>query len=692
MALASRILVIGDTILNQTLRAEPALLQGRAVPAGFLNEELMTLGGAPEWTIQGAAYVARYLSAADPQRSVALLTETRNHLFPGLLRREIDFVGDQSSSIFAVEDRSAAVITRVLRDVAASRAMGPQAKYRPQLRIDSPRGPLPAVCGRGPSIESAIDSAFQPLQTGDRCLLRLSCPDLLGGTGAAQDVRAKAAIDRVLALALARGVHMVVDLRPLPATLEIRDPNTVICTTSGRLRDAFGERENPRDTVAEALWRFTPARMVVCFAASEGVWIALRGQQQSQGQCFCIPMTWPIGQGDGCGMVIGGDVFVAALIDALDRGKAPIEAASEAAAALVVAQSAPLGATIDRRQVLDLLPAIPEASCEPVEDPAGEPVHNLAASLAGGGNSVLWCGLVAPAGGRMRSYFSELRAVFEQWRPRPGRDLVAIFGESRSGKEYPLKVALKGLGLGMLGPVNMHQFLAETGGVIRELQRRSAEAKHPLVLVLDEVVPDDASRSLLNLTGEKIYRSYDGAGEELSFVDNPVVLLSSIAPERLLRDMQGRLVASLSVPPLRERQDEIPFLLPMVFAEVLRGLPGTVREIKTIRVSVRLMAALLAHDYRPVEGAENGYGLDQQNFRALTDLLAYLIVGAVDRPSTSGALCLRAADLPAVLAHLGSPSLDDSDAGAFLYSPPFDRPGSPQPAQFSDSSIATKRA
>ena len=681
MAVAARILVIGDTILNQTLRAEPALLQGRVVPAGFLNEELMHLGGAPETTIQGAAFIARYLSEADPERVVTLLTETRNHLFPGLLRRELSSIGDQAASIFAVEDRSASVSIRVLRDVAASRVMGPQPKYRPQLRIDSPRGPLPAEHGLGPTIESAIEAAFQPLESTDRCLLRLSCPDLIGGYGEGRVARAKASIDRVLTLAQARGVRMMVDLRPLPATLEIRDPSTVICTTIGRLEDAFGRRKNPQDTVAEALWRLSPARILVCFAASQGVWVALRGPLRSQGQCFRIPITWPIGQGDGCGMVTGGDGFVAALLDALDRGSEPIQAASEAAAALLVAQTEPLGASIGRQRVLAGRSAIPAATSESIEDPAGEPVHKLAASLAQGGHSALWNGLVAPEGGRMRSYFSELRSVFEQWRPRPGRDLVAIFGESRSGKEYPLKVALKGLGLGMFGPVNMHQFLAETGGVIRELQRRSVEAKRPLVLVLDEVVPDDASRSLLNLTGEKIYRRYDGSGQVLSFVDNPVVLLSSIAPERLLRDMQGRLVASLCVPPLRERQDEIPFLLPMVFTQVLGGLSEVVRQVDTIAVSVRLMAALLAHDYRPVEGAENGFGLDQQNFRALTDLVAYLMERALERSLADGVLYLRAADLPAVLMPLGSRSLDDSEPGAFFYSAPFDRPGSPRPPQ-----------
>ncbi len=201
--------------------------------------------------------------------------------------------------------------------------------------------------------------------------------------------------------------------------------------------------------------------------------------------------------------------------------------------------------------------------------------------------------------------------------------------------------------------------------------------------MIDEVVPDDASRSLLNLTAEKVYRRYGGDEEPLSFVDNPVGLLSSIDPDRLLRDMQGRLLASLQVPPLRERQDEIPFLMPMVLGEVLgEALAADLSKLKTVDLSVRLMAALLAHDYRPVAGAPSGFGLDQQNFRALADLIAYLAERGLARGLEGGLLELRAADLPEALRPLAPASLDDGRAGAgFRYSPPFDRPGIPTPPE-----------
>jgi len=685
-------LVIGDTLLNQTMRAEPALLGRRRVPAAFLNEELLHLRAAPDWTIQGAGYVARYLAESDPRRTVSLLTETRNPIFPGVLRQLLSGIGDQASSIYAVEDRSAPVVTRVLRDVAASRSMGPLPDYRPQLRIDTPPLPLPPEHGRGLALEDALEVAFAPLGPGDRCLLRTTSGELLGGyapgAGSPTDdaaegpsARTQRALGKLLTLAQARGVRMVVDLRPLPAKLDLRDPETIVSTTIGRLGDTFGHDADQRKTVEKALWRLSPARALICFAADEGVWVAVRGDRRSQGELFQIPVRWPSEQGDGCGMVVGGDAFVAALVDALDRGATPVKAACEAAAALHRAQGQPLGEALRRSDVETSRAAIPEPVRFEIEDPAGEPVLRLAQGLRDGSVEPLWSGLVAPAGGRMRGYFSELRAIFEQWRPRPGRDLVAIFGESRSGKEFPLKVALKGLGQSVLGPVNMHQFLAETGDVIAELQQRSVEAGRPLVLVIDEVVPDDASRSLLNLTAEKVYRRYGSDKPPLSFVDNPVVLLSSIDPSRLLRDMQGRLLASVQVPPLRERQDEIPFLMPMVLGEALKEALGErAAEIVEVDVSVRLMAAFLAHDYRPVAGAPSGFGLDQQNFRALADLVACVVLRGLERGTPEGLLFLRAADLPAPLDQLGPPSLDDGAAGAgFRYSLPLDRPGSPTP-------------
>ncbi|MCB9700322.1 MAG: hypothetical protein H6711_00355 [Myxococcales bacterium] len=677
METPARVLVIGETILNQTLRVEPALLGRGAIPVAFLNEELTHLRAPPDWSLQGAGYIARFLADARPGRSVTLLTETRNHVFPGMIRQMLSGIGDPARSIFAIEDRSAPVVTRILRNVAASRTKGPQPDYRPQLRIDTPSAPLPPGEGRGPAIGAALDGVFAHLEAGDRCLLRSSTREFLGGYAAPDPGPAIAAI---LERALARGVRVVLDLRPIPRDLEIRDPETIVCTTIGRLEDAYGrvgdDLEARGELVARAFWRLTPARALICFGADAGVWVAVRGPRMSAGELLRIPVTWPIEQGDGCGMVVGGDAFVAALVDALERGEGPVEAARAAAAALAVAMQGRLGEPISAAQVAAELASIPAARGVAIEDPAGEPVLRLAARIADGSAEPLWEGLVAPAGGAMRAYFSELRRIFEEWTPRPGRDLVAIFGESRSGKEFPLKVALKGLGLGILGPVNMHQFLAETGGVITELQRRSEAHGRPLALVIDEVVPDDASRSLLNLTAEKLYRRWGTLDAPLSFRDNPVVLLSSIDPDRLLRDMQGRLCAAVRVPPLRRRQDEIPFLLPMVVRE---ALGDAVASITRIEVSARMMAALLAHDYRPIDGAATGFGLDQQNFRALADLVGFVGRGALAAGGDPALLALRAAYLPRALRHLAQPTL--ADEGGFVYAPPFDRPGIPTPPQ-----------
>ncbi|MCA9663345.1 MAG: hypothetical protein KC486_33755, partial [Myxococcales bacterium] len=280
---AARILVIGDTLLNQTLRAEPALIGRGAVPAAFLNEELLHLRATPDWTIQGAGYIARYLAAAAPGRLVSLLTETRNAFFPGALRQLLTGIGDQGASVYTVEDRSAPVITRVLRNVAASRSTGPQPDYRPQLRIDTPSGPLPAERSRGPALDAAIAAAFGPLAAGDLGLLRLSSAELLAGYGDGPEQAAalRRAAERILAEAQGRGVRMVVDLRPLPADLDVRDPETVIATTAGRLRDAFGRELTAEAAVERAFWALSPARALVCFAADQGIFVALRGDLPS---------------------------------------------------------------------------------------------------------------------------------------------------------------------------------------------------------------------------------------------------------------------------------------------------------------------------------------------------------------------------------------------------------------------------
>ncbi len=674
-----RILVVGDTILNRTYRARPSL--AREVPVTFLNEELLHLSDAPTLSIQGAAHIARYLQDADPGRSVDLVTETRSAAFPGLLRAAVDGIGDPAGTVLEVDDRSAAVVTRILRDVAASRSKGPEPDYRPQLRLDAPAVPLPALLGRGRPLPAILAGAAARLGAGDLCLVRAMTREFLAGhvdasaAAQARDLthgRILAVVQGLLDDLRGRGARVVLDLRPLPLDLRIADHEAVVCTTIGRIEDAIAGGSR-RERVEAAFWRLAPARALVVFAADEGVWVALRGDLGSRGEVVRIPVTWPNEQVDGCGMVGGGDLFVAALVDALASGAGVVEAARSAAAALRVSLGAPIGARVLPADVLRARGSIHAAAAAVIHDPAGEPVLRLAEALRRGAPDVFVDKMVAPAGGRSRALREELRAIFQGWRPRPGRDLVAIFGESRSGKEFPLKAVLASFGIGVLGPVNMHQFLAETGGVIAELHREVARSGGRVALVIDEVVPDDASRSLLNLMAEKSYHRYGTVDAPLSFVESPVILLSSIDPGRLLRDMQGRLLAAVEVAPLRQRTDEIPYLIGFFLRSALGAALAAIGEV---RVSERLMAALLAHEYRPIPGAPAGAGLDQQNFRALEDLLGFLGERALAR-AQGGVLELVAADLPELLRPLAAASLRD-DAW-FVYRGPFERPAVPTP-------------
>lgn len=675
-----RILVIGDTLFNRTYRARPAALGRGEAPVAFLNEELLTLDAAPQGSIQGAAYIARFLRDADPERPLALLTETRSAVFPGLLRAAVEdalaplLARDPEALTLEIDDRAASVVTRVLRDVAASRSRGPEPEFRPQLRIDTPAHPLPLSAGRSLPLPALLDRAAARLAPGDLCLLRALTREFFGGydgTTAERDARALAAIQALCDQLRGRGVGLVLDLRPLPLDLRLAAPDVVISTTIGRVEDALGRRLRGHAAVEAAFWRLAPARAMVVFAADEGVWLATRGDLSSRGELHRLPITWPKDQHDGCGMVTGGDAFVAALTHALARGCSPLEATKAAAAALCLALQAPLGHPITPPTEL---PPLPGLHSQPIADPDGEPIHNLAAALRAGLPESPFLGrLVAPLGGKTRALHARLTELFTAWQPRPSRDLIAIFGESRSGKEFPLKEVLRAHQIELLGPVNMHQFLAETGGVLAELHELARRSGRRVALMIDEVVPDDASRSLLNLMADKTYHRYGVVGEPLSFVDSPVILLSSIDPQRLLRDMQGRLLAAVEVAPLRERTDELPYVLPWGLG---RALGGAITQVRELRISERALAALLAHDYRPIPGAPEGVGLDQQNFRALEDLLAHLGERALAR-AADGVLSIESGDLPALLQPLAPRSLRDD--AAFIYHPPFDRPAIPQP-------------
>jgi hypothetical protein len=248
-----------------------------------------------------------------------------------------------------------------------------------------------------------------------------------------------------------------------------------------------------------------------------------------------------------------------------------------------------------------------------------------------------------------------------EWTPHKGRDLLAIFGESRSGKEFPFLRLLEHNGFERVGPVNMHQFLAELRDVLATLTAPgpSPSPSPKRVLIIDEVAPDDAGRSLLNLMADKKYQPFNKAGE-IDFRAHPVVLMSSIEEERLLRDLRGRLRTSITIPPLRDRWQEIPFLIPMSLEQ---GLMQWTNKPKQLRVPFDVMAALLNHDYRPVAG-ENGAGLDQQNFRAFEDLLAELYKKSLDH-RTADVVELRADALPLQLRRFAG--FAGTDRQSFVY-------------------------
>lgn len=230
--------------------------------------------------------------------------------------------------------------------------------------------------------------------------------------------------------------------------------------------------------------------------------------------------------------------------------------------------------------------------------------------------------VIRPKGGSLDKHLTALEDALTRWKPRKGRDLIAIFGESRSGKEYPLGKLLEAHGYEPVGPVNMQRFLAETDDILIYLTKNENRKR---VLLLDEIVEESAARPLLNLMAEKKYTSYRAKMRDIDFKEHMVIIMSSMEKDRLLPDLRGRLSKHLVNPPLRERTDEIPYLIPICLKN---GLGNQWDEPQTFKISLRLFSALLRHDYRSIESdlgpEEEDAGLDQMNFRALEDLLAFL--------------------------------------------------------------------
>jgi len=128
---------------------------------------------------------------------------------------------------------------------------------------------------------------------------------------------------------------------------------------------------------------------------------------------------------------------------------------------------------------------------------------------------------------------------------------------------------------------------------------------------------------------EKKYEKHDLSGGKYDFENCLIIVLSSIESDRVIKDLTGRLKAHIKIPALGEdnRFLEIPFVLPMALGKGLGSRYWT--PPKQLRISQRFLAALLEHDYQPHQVEKPGTGLDQQNFRALEDILAYSYMQAV---------------------------------------------------------------
>lgn len=60
---------------------------------------------------------------------------------------------------------------------------------------------------------------------------------------------------------------------------------------------------------------------------------------------------------------------------------------------------------------------------------------------------------------------------------------------------------------------------------------------------------------------EKTFKSYVIPGKAMDFEMHKVILMSSIPEDQLLDDLRGRLCGQVTIPPLRDRWQDIPFML-----------------------------------------------------------------------------------------------------------------------------------
>jgi hypothetical protein len=646
-----RILIVGDTILNRTYRGKPANQQSAPFPFSFLSEEILYLEAPPEDTVQGVGFIARYFASGGTFSAINVWTGTGVGPLSDLLKSQFAGYCDKASH-FSLDGSSTRTVTRVLRNVSKTRLWSEAPSYRSELRLDHTNGGFLELT----SVASALREAIGP---GDICLVRALSPDLFASTPEQTNS---------ILINLQRGVQeiggrFVIDLRPIPPGLRIVDPNAVVLSTIGRLRDhrevyrpsTDSDEKAPAEFVADSFWRLTPAKGLICFAGSQGIIACERAAAMWEANLTTVPFSWPKEAVDGCGLVVAGDAFVAGAVEALAIGKSFPEVARRSGVAYSIAFSQSLGQPLDSPQV-----GRSRALGDIVTTPIGNSLMNRlqrAISIAIEEPDPWHSGLVSPKDGVLAAAVSDLQNTLKEWRPRKGQDLIAVFGESRCGKEFVLKSVLDSLGLDRVGPVNVHQFLAELRGCLNELLRKSS-AIAPAALIIDEVSPGDSARSILNLLAEKKYRNYLTNDPELDFTENPVILLSSMNPEQMLEDLSGRLWnrRGIVVPPLRERWEEIPLIIPACLKA-----SGIFERTPEVLISHRYLAAILFHDFLPCEVSVDvqGSGLDQRNFRALFDLLLWSIRRANANERLDAVTKIGATHLPAPLERLSAPSIPD---------------------------------
>lgn len=658
-----KMIAIGDTVLNVTYRAKPYHQDPDSLPFSYLNEEwLESVKDSPEYSIQGIGYVSNYIAGVVPELDLTLLTGIGTGTNSLRLRERL--TGRVNSrSRFDLTAGDTFSVTRILRDLSSKRIRGNDPLYRPQIRMDSPSGQAVRV--------TEVWKQVSDIATGDTtCLFRITSPSFFSGLSETAICDELHQLQEEIHKSRAR---LILDIRPLPPSLRVLDPRTVVCTTIGRLREWQQlDHRLPQaglsavELIERAFWALSPVSALYCFAADAGTVVCARSPETGSVSINIVETQWPITDPDGCGAVVAGDAWEAALVLGLLDQVPPLEIAARASAALSIAMGQPLGKQVSDIAVRALAPKLNNRA-ENLKSERLERIE-LVEKLIRDNEPIDYVPmLAAPAGGQLREMLTALEQLLTNWRPRKGRDLIAVFGESRCGKEYIVKRILAKIGWTFVGPVNMHQFLSELRGCLNTLVGSASDPMRTALLI-DEVTPGDSARSLLNLLGEKSYRSYHTNDPQIDFSNHPVLLLSSIPADTLLDDLRGRMFhgQGIIVPSLADRWHEIPFLLGPIFSSLRKegAIPNA-----AVAISRQAMSALLNHDYHPrpqVSLELLDAGLDQRNFRALDDLIRWIARRTTIASSTKDHTLIKRRHLPDALAVIASARA--SDETYFVYS------------------------